>query len=197
MPQSSPALRAQIQDEAARLGWPALHARLAERDPAAAARIAPTDPQRIGRAMEVIEIAGKPLSELQHGVCRRPAWRTLKIALLPTQRRLLDGRIAARVQAMLRAGFIDEARQLHASAGFAADLPAFRSVGYAQAFAMLEGQLSAAALPEQIGVATRHLAKRQMTWLRREFEYLPRDPLAAGLNGRVCEDVDRFLVPSA
>src|SRR6185437_7754020 len=125
LPEADPALRARLGEEAARIGWPAMHARLAQLDPAAAVRIGPNDAQRLQRALEVIALSGRPLSELQrggHGAVF--PWRVLKLALLPGDRKPLHARIAERFDTMLAAGFLDELRALHARGDLHADLPA-------------------------------------------------------------------------
>ncbi len=177
LPSSDPAVREAIEREGAHLGWPALHARLHAVDPETAARLAPNDRQRIGRALEVFAAAGRPLSELLRESHRTPlAVRT--IALLPEDRAVLHQRIAARFDAMLAQGFLDEVRRLRARGDLHANLPALRSVGYRQAWEHLEQgtpfpQFCAAAI-----AATRQLAKRQMTWLRSMRDARKIDPFA-------------------
>jgi len=182
MPEADPALRATIADEAARVGWPAMHAQLAQVDPDAACRIHATDPQRIQRALEVYRASGKPISEWQrtHDRDRAPL-RVLKLVLAPDDRAVLHARIAARFDAMLAAGFLDEVRALRALPGLAAhpaplDLPAIRAVGYRQAWEFLDGAVDAATFRERAIAATRQLAKRQWTWLRGELDAVWADP---------------------
>ncbi|GAA0720498.1 tRNA (adenosine(37)-N6)-dimethylallyltransferase MiaA [Dokdonella soli] len=170
LPDADQALRAELADEAARIGWPALHARLAELDPHAAARIRPGDAQRIQRALEVIALSGRPLSEQQQGPAERLPWRVLKLALVPADRGPLHARIAERFDAMLAGGFLDEVRRLHLRKDLHADLPAMRAVGYRQAWPYLNGRVDAATFREQSIFATRQLAKRQITWLRSELD---------------------------
>jgi tRNA dimethylallyltransferase len=193
MPQADPMVRAELADEAARIGWPALHARLAMADPVAAARIRPGDTQRIQRALEVIALSGHPLSALQEGIRERLPWRVLKIALLPADRGPLHARIAARFDAMLAAGFLDELHRLHAKAGLHADLPAMRAVGYRQAWPYLDGLIDARTFRERAIFATRQLAKRQITWLRSEVDAHAFDPDASTLSENVQNLLGRFL----
>lgn len=177
LPEADPAIRAQLADEAACSGWPTLHARLAQLDPAAAARIGPNDAQRLQRALEVIALTGRPLSELQRGGCGATfPWRVLKLALLPGERAPLHARIAERFDAMLASGFLAELRALHARGDLHADLPAIRAVGYRQGWEYLDGRLDAAGFRERAIFATRQLAKRQITWLRAELDARAFDP---------------------
>jgi len=182
MPEADPAMRAAISAEAEAVGWPALHAQLAQVDPAAARRIHATDPQRIQRALEVYRLTGKPISHWQAlpGVARLPA-RVLKLVLAPADRAVLHARIERRFDLMLEAGFLDEVRRLRAlpqMAGVPAplDLPAIRAVGYRQAWQFLDGQDDAAAFRDKAVFATRQLAKRQLTWLRGELDARWFDP---------------------
>lgn len=193
LPEADPALRARLAAEAGTLGWPALHARLAALDPAAAQRIRSNDTQRIQRALEVIELTGQPLSVQQRGPCQSLPWRLLKLALLPGDRALLRQRIAARFDAMLDAGFLDEVRHLHARGDLHAGLPALRAVGYRQAWMHLEGQLDATQFREQAIHASRQLAKRQLTWLRGEQGIVALDPFAADLRECAGARIRAFL----
>ncbi len=164
MPAADPAVRAAIDARAATVGWPALHAELARVDPVTAARLPPTDAQRIQRALEVWAVSGQPLSQF-HGQDRAPGLALPLLALEPVSRAWLHLRIAQRFDAMLAAGLVDEVRGLRARADLQPELPALRCVGYRQAWAALEaGDL--APLREQGLAATRQLAKRQLTWLR-------------------------------
>jgi tRNA dimethylallyltransferase len=164
LPGADPAIRAALDARAAVQGWPALHAELARVDPAAAARLAPHDSQRVQRALEVWQITGQPLSSL-HGQRDAPRLALPLVALVPADRGWLHARIAERFDAMLAAGFVDEVRALRARGDLHAALPAMRCVGYRQAWAALDsGDLGS--LREQGIAATRQLAKRQLTWLR-------------------------------
>jgi tRNA dimethylallyltransferase len=183
MPEADAATRAAIADDARIRGWPALHADLARADPAAAAKIRPTDPQRIQRALEVLRLSGRPISAWQQERPDAPPLpvRVLKLVLAPASRDTLHARIAARFDAMLGAGFLDEVRALRASPGLQAhpaplDLPAIRAVGYRQAWEHLDGATDAAAFRDRAIFATRQLAKRQLTWLRGERDARWFDP---------------------
>jgi tRNA dimethylallyltransferase len=177
LPEAVPALRERLAAEAASIGWAAMHARLAKLDPVAGARIRPGDAQRIQRALEVMELSGRPLSELQQGgSVQRFPWRVLKLALLPVDRTLLHERIAQRFDAMLADGFLEEVRGLRARGDLHADLPAIRAVGYRQAWEYLEGQGDATDFRNRGIYATRQLAKRQITWLRSELDARTFDP---------------------
>jgi tRNA dimethylallyltransferase len=182
MPAADAALRAEITAEAQAQGWPALHAALARVDPAAAARIHATDPQRIQRALEVYRLTGKPISQWQREARgTRLPFRVLKLVLAPADRTVLHERIARRFDLMLEQGFLDEVHRLRALPGMQAvavplDLPAVRAVGYRQAWEYLDGQGDAAAFRERAIAATRQLAKRQLTWLRGERDARWFDP---------------------
>ena len=175
MPAADAAVRARIDAEAATLGWPAMHARLAEVDPVTAARLAPQDSQRIQRALEVWESSGKPLSSFHAGenkAAKGLAGGAL-FSLEPTDRAWLHSRIAERFDAMLADGFLDEVKALRARGDLTTELPSMRCVGYRQAWEMLDAggnsQPDAKAMAElrERGIAaTRQLAKRQITWLR-------------------------------
>jgi len=175
LPQADARIRAELDADAARRGWPALHADLARVDPAAAQRIKPNDPQRIQRALEVWKVTGKPLSALQ-GVTR-PAlpFEVKGIALLP-ERGLLHQRIENRFDAMLRLGLVDEVKALRKKYRLDASMPSMRAVGYRQVWEYLEGHYDQKILREKAVAATRQLAKRQLTWLRSFPDLLRLDP---------------------
>jgi len=167
MPEADAAMRERIDAEAATLGWPALHAELARVDPATAARLAPTDAQRIQRALEVWRLTGRPLSAWHRSASRAaaPAGELPLVSLEPSSRAWLHERIAARFGAMLDAGLVDEVRALRDRGDLHAGLPAMRCVGYRQAWEALDqGRLDG--LRDAGTAATRQLAKRQLTWLR-------------------------------
>ncbi len=168
IPDADPDVRAAIDEQAAESGWPAMHARLAELDPVAAARIAPADRQRIQRALEVWELTGQPLSSLQ---ARRSGPSPVDVqafALIPSDRSALALGIARRFDAMMDAGLLAEVRALWSRGDLTADTPAVRAVGYRQLWAHLAGACDLEVAREQAIVATRRLAKRQLTWLRGE-----------------------------
>jgi tRNA dimethylallyltransferase len=166
LPVAEPGLRAQLDARAARHGWPALHADLARVDPATAARLAPNDAQRIQRALEVWELSGRPLSELQKGARNELPFALRAFALIPQDRAELHRRIGARFERMLKDGLLEELRALRRKYALHAGLPSMRCVGYRQAWACLEGDYGEAELREKGIAATRQLAKRQLTWLR-------------------------------
>ena len=165
LPSADPQVRARIEAEAQELGWPALHARLAQVDPTAAKRLKRNDSQRIQRALEVYETAGAPMSELVR-TDTAPTLKLSTVALLPADRTLLRDRIAQRFDAMLDAGLLEEVRTLHARGDLHPNLPSMRSVGYRQAWRFVEGLCTFNQFREDGITATRQLAKRQMTWLR-------------------------------
>lgn len=173
MPPADTAVREAIAAEALALGWPALHAALAQVDAVSAARLAPLDSQRIARALEVFRVSGQPLSSFQKQSApeNRAAqasnpWAGALISLEPTDRSWLHQRIAQRFDTMLASGFLDEVRSLRARGDLHPDLPSMRCVGYRQAWEALDGTIPLAALRDQGVFATRQLAKRQITWLR-------------------------------
>jgi tRNA dimethylallyltransferase len=167
LPAADAAIRAELDARAAALGWPALHAELARIDPCTARRLAPTDAQRIQRALEVHALTGRPLSELQGARdSQRVVEPSIVIAMAPADRARLHDAIARRFDAMLAAGLIDEVRALRARHPLRADMPSMRAVGYRQVFDCLEGRAGLATVRERGIAATRQLAKRQLTWLR-------------------------------
>ena len=194
LPEADPATRARLAGEAERLGWPAMHARLAQLDPVVARRIGCNDAQRVQRALEVIALTGRSLSELQRGGDRAHfPWRVLKLALLPADRQLLHERIAQRFDAMLAAGFLDEVRALRARGDLHAELPAIRAVGYRQAWEHLDRNSSAAEFRERSIFATRQLAKRQITWLRSDVGARLFEPDRPDLQACAADAVRLFL----
>lgn len=168
MPPSDPKIRAQIEQEAAKSGWPAMHAQLAEIDPECAARLHPNHSQRISRALEVYRISGKPMSEWQaaEGQGLLDSYRWIQVAVAPQERSVLHRRIAERFDKMLRIGFIEEVEALFRRGDLHEDMPSIRAVGYRQVWQYLKGEISASEMREQGIAATRQLAKRQLTWLR-------------------------------
>lgn len=178
LPPANAAVRAALQARAEQAGWPALHAELAHIDPATAARLAPGDSQRIGRALEVWQLTGQPLSAFHQTSAaidsitppEQPDWSARLISLETPERAMLHERIAQRFDAMLASGLIEEVRALRARGDLHADLPAMRCVGYRQVWAALDAGLHGAELHAQVRetgmAATRQLAKRQLTWLR-------------------------------
>ena len=171
LPEADPALRAQIDEQARRVGWPALHAELAIHDPQAAARIRPADGQRIQRALEVLHLTGERLSELQLRA-EPPPFALAAFALMPRDRAQLYAKIDRRFAEMMAGGFLAEVRALRARGDLSPELPSLRSVGYRQLWSHLAG---ACGLDEAVAAgqrATRNLAKRQLTWLRSEASWM-------------------------
>ena len=170
LPRADAALRAQLEARGRAEGWPALHAGLAHLDPVTAERLAPNDSQRIQRALEVCLLTGQPMSSLftpKKAIDRtQPARASNLISLEPDDRAWLHARIAGRFDAMLADGLIGEVQALRARGDLSPDLPSMRCVGYRQTWDMLDGALRLSELRERGIVATRQLAKRQLTWLR-------------------------------
>ena len=167
MPAADPQVREQIQQRAQALGWPAMHAELMRVDPITAARLAPGDRQRIGRALEIWTSTGQALSAFhQAPKAAVPALNIPVISLEPTERAWLHERIALRFDQMMAQGFIHEVRTLRARGDLHPDLPSMRCVGYRQAWQGLDEGWSEAEIRERGIFATRQLAKRQITWLR-------------------------------
>ncbi len=176
LPVADAAFRQSLASEAAEHGWAALHARLREADPVAAMRIHAHDPQRIGRALEVIALTGRRLSDLQASPARRnSAWRILKLAVASPDRGELHARIERRLAQMWRNGFLDEVRELMARPGFDPRSPSMRAVGYRQAIEHLCGDCDFETCRKRALFASRQLAKRQSTWLRGERDAIPVD----------------------
>lgn len=166
LPAADPAIRAQIEQEAADKGWQAMHEELVRIDPVSGARIHPNDPQRLSRALEVFRISGKTLTELTKTQGDALPYRVHQFAITPTDRAVLHRRIEQRFEKMIEAGFEQEVRALYERGDLHPDLPSIRCVGYRQMWEYLDGQCS---LDEAVfrGIcATRQLAKRQITWLR-------------------------------
>jgi len=166
LPQADPGLRASIDARAARHGWPALHAELARVDPATAARLSPRDAQRIQRALEVWELAGRPMSALYASAKPDLPFRLKAYALVPESRGELHRRIAERFERMLAGGLVEEVADLRKRYALHSGLPSMRCVGYRQAWEYLEGIYGKDELRAKGIAATRQLAKRQLTWLR-------------------------------
>ena len=181
LPPADPQVRRQIDAEAAARGWPALHAELAKVDPQAAARLKPGDAQRIQRALEVYRTTGKPMSGFQNRPKTGLPFELRAFALGPEDRSDLHRRIAARFDAMLKAGLVNELKALREKYELRPDLPGMRCVGYRQAWQFLEGEITAGDLRETGIAATRQLAKRQLTWLRSLPELAPAAGLEAAL----------------
>jgi tRNA dimethylallyltransferase len=198
LPPADPSVRAAIEADAARLGWPALHARLAALDAPTAARLEPGDAQRIQRALEVHAITGRPLSALIGSrSADGPPPRLATIALEPSDRSVLHARIATRFEAMLDDGFLEEVRGLRARGDLHPGLPSMRCVGYRQAWHYLDdleagarGAARRQRFVDEAIAATRQLAKRQLTWLRAMPDRRVVDCLAPDVLERVSAIID-------
>jgi tRNA dimethylallyltransferase len=198
LPTADAAVRARIDEEAARIGWPGMHAKLRGLDPVTAERLAPNDAQRINRALEICELSGKPMSEL---LARREKtelpFELLSFALEPSDRAVLHQRIALRFDQMLGErddeGIVAEVARLRARGDLSLNLPSMRCVGYRQSWEYLDGMYDRAQLREKGIVATRQLAKRQLTWLRAMAERVVIDCLAHDATAQVLATLDKRM----
>ena len=195
LPEANQAIRATLDLEAARIGWPAMHAKLASIDPETAARLMPNDMQRIQRALEVHAITGKTMTTLfAEQTSEVLPYNLLKIALVPSDRKVLHKRIAIRFDAMLAAGFLDEVKALIAKyPTLTSESTSMRCVGYRQALAHLAGDFDYAELRDRGIFATRQLAKRQLTWLRGMDDTVELDCLGSYLNELVFNEINQFI----
>lgn len=192
LPQADPRLRAQLDDEAARIGMPAMHAKLATLDPQTAARLKPNDSQRIQRALEIIALTGQPMSALLAKAPKQTLpFELLPIALEPSDRSVLHARIATRFDAMLSHpnGLLAEVERLRARGDLHLGLPSMRCVGYRQAWEYLDGECDLPTMRERGIAATRQLAKRQLTWLRSMPQRIAIDCLASDAASQVLREV--------
>lgn len=180
LPAAEPRLRREIDARAARLGWPALHAELAQRDPQSARRIHPNDAQRIQRALEVLEASGRPISEWQRGTAPLHGLALQRWALVPADRAALARRIGERFDAMMAGGFLEEVQTLYARDDLSAATPSLRAVGYRQLWECVAGQVDRATAIERAKAATRQLARRQLTWIRADADWQYIDPQCPG-----------------
>ena len=171
LPEANPEIRAKLDQDLKRLGKEALHQRLAAVDPLAAARIHPNDPQRVQRALEVYEISGNPLSSFFNAAQGEDfPYQKIKLIIAPPDRKILHTIIAQRFRRMLEQGFINEVEALYQRGDLTEKTPAIRAVGYRQVWAYLNGEDDLESMTEKGIIATRQLAKRQFTWLRRETD---------------------------
>jgi len=166
LPSADSSIRAQLDRDVEQYGLGYLHDRLAKIDPISAARIHTNDPQRLQRALEVYEITGKSLTELTQNQTTLFPYHVFKIILNPFDRKVLHSRIAARYNVMIENGFIEEVKSLLERGDCHQDLPSIRAVGYRQAWSFLHGEYDQATLIDKAVIATRQMAKRQLTWLR-------------------------------
>jgi tRNA dimethylallyltransferase len=194
LPQADAALRAEIDAEAAAEGWPAMHAKLSIVDPSTAARLHPTDSQRLQRALEIYRLTGRPMSELlAESGQQTPPYDFLSIGLLPSARAVLHERIARRFDEMLLAGLDEEVRMLRAKYSLDPNLPSMRCVGYRQTWEAQEGIIPQKELRDRGIFATRQLAKRQITWLTNSFAAENYDCLDPALSDKIAARVAGFL----
>jgi len=169
LPTADNALREELKAEAQELGKQAMHAKLALVDPVAAARIHPNDPQRVQRALEVFRLSGKSMTELHaEAKAEEIPYKKIKLIIAPRDRAILHEKIALRFQKMLDEGLVEEVKALYQRGDLNEQMPAVRAVGYRQVWSYLEGEIDAETMQETGIIATRQLAKRQFTWLRRE-----------------------------
>ena len=197
LPKASPEVRKRLEAQAQVIGWAGLHQQLAQLDPAAAERIHPNDPQRIQRALEVIEVSGRKLSELQNEHRRleeeQCGYRILRLIVCPSERLTLHQNIEKRFQNMLEQGFINEVRELRGRGDLAPELPSMRCVGYRQVWNYLEDELDQQLMIRKAVAATRQLAKRQLTWLRQQPAALWYDLALDSAQKSVFGDVAKFI----
>jgi tRNA dimethylallyltransferase len=196
LPAADPAVRRVIDTMADEAGWPTLHQKLAAIDPATAQRLQPNDAQRIQRALEVYYLSSRPMSE----ILKKPKYvyfpyTPLKIALVPSDRAQLHVRIAARFEAMLELGLINELSKLRAEYSLDTSMPSMRCVGYRETWDYLDNKISFTGLREQGIAATRQLAKRQLTWLRGMNDMIEIDCLSDNLSAQVLAYLRQKLVP--
>lgn len=194
LPQACPETRMDIDSQADAQGWPAVHAELARVDPETAARLHPTDSQRIQRALEVFRLSGRPMSELfAESQAQEPPYDFLSFGLLPSDRAVLHARIAERFDAMLEDGLEDEVRTLRAKYQLHLNLPSMRCVGYRQVWEAMDGIIPRAEMRDRGVYATRQLAKRQITWLSNTLKPRVFDCLAPDLMAQAQRAVTAFL----
>jgi tRNA dimethylallyltransferase len=192
LPPADPALRESLRQEMQGQGREALHQELRAADPEAAAWITPSDPQRLLRAIEVLRLTGRGPGHWQRAN-QRPRFDSLRLVCTPADRRQLHARIGQRFDQMMAEGFLPEARSLYRLPGFDPDLPAFRSVGYRQAWDLLAGRVDAEEFGRRVRAATRQLAKRQLTALRQLRTTLWYDSTCKSAFGRIYRQVEGFL----
>ena len=194
LPVADPVVREQLEQQAADIGWPAMHEILRQKDALAASRIHPNDPQRIQRALEVIHISGQAMSKLQAQSASDPLdCRLHKMVVSPEPRSVLHERIEKRFDLMIENGFMDEMKSLYARSDLNVGLPSMRAVGYRQAWQWLEGNCTVTEMRNQAIAATRQLAKRQLTWLRSENACVWYDLQTDGVRSEVFGALKQFL----
>ncbi|GAB7562809.1 tRNA (adenosine(37)-N6)-dimethylallyltransferase MiaA [Methylobacillus methanolivorans] len=195
LPEADASVRAALDLEAAEIGWPGMHAKLATIDPDTAARLQPTDSQRIQRALEVYQLTGQTMTALhQQQAAETLPYRLLKIALQPSDRAVLHARIAERFSIMMQGGLLEEVQALlQKYPGLHPDMTSMRCVGYRQTLAYIAGDIDEADWQAQGVAATRQLAKRQLTWLRGMDDTLALDCLSESLYAQAYQVIKDFL----
>ncbi|RKT26127.1 tRNA dimethylallyltransferase [Paraburkholderia sp. RAU2J] len=197
LPAADPEVRAALDADAAREGWPALHERLATVDPVTAARLAPNDSQRIQRALEVFMLTGQAMSAWLAAPARpddaAAAWRFVPIALEPSDRSVLHARIEQRFDAMLASGFVDEVVKLRERGDLRPEMPSMRCVGYRQVWEYLDGAVDYPTMRDKGIFATRQLCKRQLTWLRSMTERVVVDCCDPHATARVLDQIEALI----
>ena len=195
LPQADPAMRAELDEKAAQLGWPVMHTELAKLDPITAARLKPNDSQRIQRALEVCLVSGRPMSALLAESQTQAAlpYQVLSLGLLPSDRSVLHHRIEQRFRQMLTEGLIEEVEWLRSRYDLSLDLPSMRCVGYRQVWEWMDGAYSQKELTDRGIFATRQLAKRQITWMTNTLKPETYDCLDQDLLAKIKQRIDGFL----
>lgn len=195
LPEANLEVRTILDGQASQIGWPAMHAKLANIDPETAARLKPNDTQRIQRALEVHTISGETMTNLFAKQTKEVLpYKLLKIALLPSDRQVLHKRIKRRFEQMLQDGFVDEVKALRLKyPSLSNDATSMRCVGYRQALEHLAGEYDVEELRDRGIFATRQLAKRQLTWLRGMSDVVELDCLNLELNNLVFENINQFI----
>lgn len=195
MPQASQEVRQKIEEDARCRGWEGVHSDLAKIDPVSASRIHPNDPQRLQRALEVFLISGKTMTEFWAEQARQTLpFDMIDIAVMPQERSVLHGRIKERFDIMMREGFLDEVAMLRARGDLHIDLPSIRCVGYRQLWQYLDGQDSLIDAIDKGVIATRQLAKRQITWLRGWENLQVFDSLSKDLAGEALKYIESRII---
>ncbi|WP_333875182.1 tRNA (adenosine(37)-N6)-dimethylallyltransferase MiaA [Methylobacter sp.] len=191
LPEADPVIRAKLDQDLEQLGKEALHQRLADIDPESAARIHPNDPQRVQRALEVYEISGKPLTSFFTAAQTQDIpYQKIKLIIAPQDRVVLHDIIAWRFKQMLEQGFIDEVEALYNRRDLTGKMPSIRAVGYRQAWSYLQGEYDFETMIDKAIIATRQLAKRQFTWLRKEIDAASFQTGQPDLLAKVLEEVN-------
>ncbi|MCF6251149.1 MAG: tRNA (adenosine(37)-N6)-dimethylallyltransferase MiaA [Methylococcaceae bacterium] len=194
LPEANLEIRKKLDDELLAIGKEAMHARLKSIDPESALRIHPNDPQRVQRALEVYELSGKPMTRFFYEAQQQQIpYKKIKLIIAPEDRLQLHEKIAQRFRLMIEQGLIDEVSTLYQRGDLSESLPAIRAVGYRQAWSYLQGEYDLDTVIEKAIIATRQLAKRQFTWLRREDDILRFQSYEADLYDKVVKSIENCL----